>query len=534
MRYIILGALNSLILLAISGSAGFDIVQRCGSLTPCSGPGWGTWLMAGLPLLLLLVGAVIFAPRAIRSIRARRAETKAAAITLADNQAAAGDADDAGLSRLARLRAAPTADIDMDVDMDAPAAEAVADDFDMGIDDASDTWPAGDRDAWETDADDFATAEEEWTRAEEATADAEVAPTLETPLDTPLDMSLDTPDAADWAADGADADNADSDDGADSAYAAEEIAPGFTSLDDWQVEAPATDDVADAWSKLGSNLEDATATDAVPDAPYIPTTAYAPADVAGEPDAFAAGRDRIIWAMDGESAADAPVAGATTDATVTDATAAPDMDPDAHDVAATSDQQVVDDVDWSMPSAISDAGEDDAADDYAAADHAEYPPIGGFAVAEPWSEPLSAAPATQLSPLQQAAWLIAPGPLPRLRAHGETGFPWAAATISAVADSMLDLASPSSLGEFAAEVSAWKQVVAELPAATPIAAADAEAFNAWLESLAQHLFLFGTSPDLETLIVDALSRLTLAAEGDAALAALLPASLFPTEQRDVA
>lgn len=474
-RYIVLGALNSLILLAISGSAGFDIVQRCGSLTPCAGPGWGTWLMAGIPLILLLVGAAIFAPRALRGLRARRAEVQAEAIAVAQSDAAAGDADDVGLSRLARLRAAPA----VEVDMDAPVADAVADEMDdgfvAGFDGGTETWPVADVDEWETDAD---------------------VPEAETEIDADEAVLLDTPVVTDWAAD------EDSLDSAEIVPDTAEIAPGFAALGDWQVEAVGDDLPAEKWADPG---EDAVA-DHADDAPVAPLSA----------DPFAAGRDRIVWAMDDDAAGDDVVADAAPDADTTGDEAAPD-------------EEMSGDVNWSMPPAISDDGDDDDA-----LDGADCPPIAAFAAADPWPAPTPATPAANRSPLQQAAWLIAPGPLPRLRGHGETGFPWAAATISAVADSMLDLASPSSLGEFAAEVSAWKQVVAELPAATPIAGDDAAAFNAWLESLAQHLFLFGTPPDLETLLVDALSRLTLAAEADGALAAMLPAALFPTDARNVA
>ncbi len=474
-RYIVLGALNSLILLAISGSAGFDIVQRCGSLTPCAGPGWGTWLMAGLPILLLFAGAAIFAPRAIRSLTSRRADVKAVAIAAAQSDAAAVDADDIGLSRLARLRAAPIADVDMDAHVADEVVDDMDADFDAGLDSGTETWPVADVDEWE--------AEEELT---EVKADADEP--------APLDMPV----AVDWAADG------DSVDSADMVPDAAEIAPGFAALGDWEVEAVSDDLPAEKWAYPG---DDAVA-DQADDAPN--------ATVRTDP--FAVGRDRIVWAIEDDVAADVsvePVADNAHDS-VEDC-----GEPDAIDCAAGDD--------WSMPPAISDDGDDDNA-----FDGADCPPITAFAAADAWSAPTMGAPATNRSPLQQAAWLIAPGPLPRLRAHGETGFPWAAATISAVADSMLDLASPPSLGEFAAEVSAWRQVVAELPAATPIAGDDAAAFNAWLESLAQHLFLFGTSPDLETLLVDALSRLTLAAEGDATLAAMLPAELFPTDARNVA
>ena len=472
-RYIVLGALNSLILLAISGSAGFDIVQRCGSLTPCAGPGWGTWLMAGLPLILLLAGAAIFAPRALRGWRARRAEVQAEAIAVAQSDAAAGDADDVGLSRLARLRAAPA----VEVDMDAPVADAVADDIDDGFGAGTETWPVADVDEWEADAD-----------LPEAEAEAEAEADEAVLLDTPV--------VPDWPAD------EDSVDSAEIMPDTAEIAPGFAALGDWRVEAVGDDLPAEKWADPGDDAM----SDRADDAPVAPFSA----------DPFAAGRDRIVWAMDDDTAGDDGVADAAPVADATDDEAAPD-------------EEIACDVDWSMPPAISDDGDDDEA-----FDGADCPPIAAFAAADPWSAPTPAALATNRSPLQQAAWLIAPGPLPRLRPHGETGFPWAAATISAVADSMLDLASPSSLGEFAAEVSAWKQVVAELPAATPIAGDDAAAFNAWLESLAQHLFLFGTPPDLETLLVDALSRLTLAAEADGALAAMLPAELFPTDARNVA
>lgn len=508
MRYIILGALNSLILLAISGSAGFDIVQRCGSLTPCAGPGWGTWLMAGLPIILLLVGAAIFAPRALRGLRARRAEVQAEAIAVAQSDAAAGDADDVGLSRLARLRGAPA----VDVEMDTPPVDMWEADGDApDIEEAAQNWADADADAWPAD-DDGQNDADSWPGTDAPSVVTEAEETAEQ-QDAPVTAAEDASFAADWAAQ---ADDFESEEGAGYWPQGDEIAPGFIALDDWQVESSSHELPAEKWADPGEDAL-AVAADSLPEAPL-------------RADPFAAGRDRIVWAMEDDAAEDD---GAEGEAVA--GAALPQYMPDAAPIAeamgdeAAADHDMNDNVDWSMPPAISDDGDDDDA-----LDGADCPPIAAFAAAGPWSAPAPAAPAANLSPLQQVAWLIAPGPLPRLRAHGETGFPWAAATISAVADSMLDLASPPSLGEFAAEVSAWKQVVTELPAATPIAGDDAAAFNAWLESLAQHLFLFGTPPDLETLLVDALSRLTLAAEGDAALAAMLPAALFPTDARNVA
>ncbi len=509
-RYIVLGALNSLILLAISGSAGFDIVQRCGSLTPCAGPGWGTWLMAGLPLILLLVGAAIFAPRALRGLRARRAEAQAEAIAVTQSDAAAGDADDLGLSRLARLRGAPMAEVDMDVPVDtSPVDMWEADGESLNMGEAAQNWASADVDSQ---ADDEGQADtHSWLSADAPSFATEAEEPAEQ-QDAPVAAVEDAPFAADCAAQG---DDCESEVGGSYWPNADEIAPGFAALDDWQVEAPSHDLPAEKWADPGEDAL-AVAADAVPEAPL-------------RADPFAAGRDRIVWAMEDDAAENDAATDAALPQYMLDA--APIAD--AMGAEAAADHDMTDNVDWSIPPAVGDAGEDDG-EEYDGFDGADCPPIAAFAPADPWSAPVPAAPETNLSPLQQAAWLIAPGPLPRLRGHGETGFPWAAATISAVADSMLDLASPSSLGEFAAEVSAWKQVVAELPAATPIAGDDAAAFNAWLESLAQHLFLFGTPPDLETLLVDALSRLTLAAEGDGALAAMLPAALFPTDARNVA
>lgn len=483
-RYLVLGLVNALILLALSGGAVFDIMDRCGGLTMCRrGPGLGTWAMAVLPLLLIAGAALVFAPRMLRAWKARRAEGAVARAERAEAAQADTSADDNARARLGRLSRSEPAPVSVDDDITAPAFD---DGAYAGFDDSADT----DDDRYDVAAD-GASLEQIFGRQSD---DGGVEASVEGDADD--DEALELTEAVEpmFAADAEGAILADDEREWQGEVVEEAVAESPAASHGWTFAVAGEVDEAD----------DVDAT--VDDEPVH--MAYDESGLARE----AVPADRLSFgaAEEGDEVAEVGEAGLCDDSEA--APVAEDSDHD-HDHVAAFDHTDGEEYGWPVVRSGDALAETmEAADDsYASV------PIASFGAAAAHSE-------TEVSPF--ASWLIAPGPVPRMRPAADTGFPWIAAMIGAVARSLLDHVDRRALGEFAAEVEAWVQIADEMPGATPIGEGDAGAFIGWLDTVAQHLFLFGARPSLDMLITHALAELLDRAADDAALADALPPVLL--------
>ena len=487
-RYVVLGLVNALILLALSGGAVFDIMDRCGALTMCRrGPGLGTWAMAVLPLLLIAGAALVFSPRMVRAWKARRTEgaaNRAAKAEVAELDSAAEDNARARLGRLSRGNAAPVVAYD-DRDM-----ADDADDFDAGYE-ADGPDATGDiLAAPDFGADGDTTLEQIFASSEpEAPFDDDALDLTETVVEHDAD------DAGYWPAEQHVAPPM-----ADEAEAVEHA----YQVDDADVVEPAGLVESPAASH-GWTFAVETDADAEVDVDAVDQEALPPAaDDGGEAEPYAVASDD-----DGPAPADRLSFAAADDVAGEEA----ENDVVGEQQFAAFDSSDGEEFGWPVV-----RSGDALAETLSAADESYASlPVASFGAASAGSE-------AEVSPF--ASWLVAPGPVPRMRPAADTGFPWVAAMIGAVARSMLDHVDRRALGEFAAEVEAWVQIADEMPASTPIGAGDADAFIGWLDTLAQHLFLFGARPSLDVLITHALAELLDRAADDDALANALPPVLL--------
>jgi hypothetical protein len=117
------------------------------------------------------------------------------------------------------------------------------------------------------------------------------------------------------------------------------------------------------------------------------------------------------------------------------------------------------------------------------------------------------------------------GGAPVLRSATVHGFPWVAAGIGFVAQSLQDHIRLPAVGAYPAEITAWGQIAESLPFAEPIGAEDCEAFVDWTNGLLAYAAASGQSDAAATAINAAVSALLDEAANDAEIADELPGQL---------
>ncbi len=103
-KYLFLFGINALILLALSANSVMTLLASCSPSGQCTAAVTPlTWVMAVLPIIIILGAGLYFAPRALRGMRDSRVARSEAKAERAEVAAAMGDADEAAQSRLRRF-----------------------------------------------------------------------------------------------------------------------------------------------------------------------------------------------------------------------------------------------------------------------------------------------------------------------------------------------------------------------------------------------------------------------------------------------
>ena len=120
---------------------------------------------------------------------------------------------------------------------------------------------------------------------------------------------------------------------------------------------------------------------------------------------------------------------------------------------------------------------------------------------------------------------MAYGGAPVLRSAAIHGFPWVAAGIGMVAQSLQDHIRLPAVGAYPAEIDAWGQIAESLPYAEPIGAEDCEAFVDWTNGLLAYAAASGQSDAAVSAVNAAVAALLDEAANDAGIADELPGDL---------
>jgi hypothetical protein len=111
---------------------------------------------------------------------------------------------------------------------------------------------------------------------------------------------------------------------------------------------------------------------------------------------------------------------------------------------------------------------------------------------------------------------------PRLRDPRETGFPWNVQTIDRTAQALRGTLRLTGVGDYAAQVDAWRVVASEHHPATPVGRDDSVAFVDWFNALAERVASTGQQAQTIAAIHAALEAVCEDATVDPLIAAALP------------